>query len=246
LIRIEFANASDIFGTDDVDADGVPDAFALELVEYGACNDDESRTALVTATRAAYVLNLMSIDDAIAAENGSKQLILAQYRHVLAALGVIGVESRLAIAALADELEAGDLVSVTCDGALCMPQPSSGANLRAAFLDFEAKAPNEPYAGDGDYDADGESNEDEYDAVIAAGGGLAAFIEAATTAPAEEGEGEGDSEGDTDGNGDEPGGCAATSLPPFAWPSLTLLFIVGIVIAALVRHGRARKPQPAR
>jgi hypothetical protein len=168
-------------GAEDLDDDGLPDRASLALVREVACNPD-APVPLATATTTAYEANLALFD----AETGTAGL--ESFREAIAVLMLTNASTEAsvkAVLALADPpfTLLADYTQVTCSAGVCMPAPTRNTAATGEFLDFEAapRAPDEPYAADGDLDGDGVSNLTEYNNIVAQGGSLESFVIAATS-----------------------------------------------------------------
>ena len=127
----------------DIAGDGLPAEFVLALIEVAGCSADGD-AALRAATRMAYATNLAAIDAL-----GTKQVGVATYNRLVAALSASGAAMQVALQALTTEdLPIG---SETEDGELeiVMGMDDMGNMF-------------ERFSGTGDFDGDGSSNAGEF------------------------------------------------------------------------------------
>ena len=116
-----------------------------------------------------------------------------------------------------------DYLSVGCINGDCLPDAIKSGDDR--FLVFEKGFPVEPYDGAGDLDEDGVTNATEFQNVVNAGGGVPAFVAAATDPT-------------LDGTEDAPrGGCAAAPSHNAAPGGSSILMLV---VALLLSRQRKK------
>lgn len=173
MINAELPDLIAVLGinSSDFDGDDVPENATLALIRGVACFHQENAQtdtlletlaafdALSEAAQAAYDLNLAALD----AEPNAAEL--AAFREVIAVLMFVSVATQDALeAALADSGMplSGFYEVVTCDATdSCLPAALPGKE-GYEVLGGVAKAPNEPYSGSGDPDADTFTNADEF------------------------------------------------------------------------------------
>ena len=177
----------------DFDGDGLPEEFALALVE-AACSL-QGDNSLRIATMNAFQINLTALSGE---EDFSR---LHPYRHGLGALMLVSEDTQNTLELTL--LDAGIALTgvyetVRESGGVFMPSAVQGSSLAQAYeiFDESLKSASEPYSATGDFDGDGWSNLSEYMAfVVDTGGGIESFVNAATdaaiTPSGSEGEGEG-------------------------------------------------------
>jgi len=153
-----FAEAYDLYG--DIDLDGLPELASITLIEEAGCTtlNDSFDEAITNA----YLVNLAG------AETEEEVYISGEwvlYRHALAALQMISSDLGDAVN---EALAPFDVemhfyyTSVSCSGDdVCEPS--------------DARAADEPFSGEGDPDADGFTNAQEWANVLARGGDVEEF-----------------------------------------------------------------------
>jgi hypothetical protein len=163
--------------TDDLDGDGVPEAFVLQLVRNIACFQADS--SFRDATLNAYDINLTFLE--VEAEAAA----VADHKEILAVLLFLSQDTKAAVLGILDGngiTLTSDYVVVTCDAGTCFP-----AETKDVYMVFDetaegAKALNEPYSASGDLDSDGQSGLQEYQNVMANGGTKEFFARVAAEA----------------------------------------------------------------
>ncbi len=179
-IEREFQDFLADFGitSDDLDSDGIPEEFLLELLKLSACSDESD--GLAAATSSAFRINHTIIKDEDQAAD------LTDYANILATLLLVSQDMQAAITTIVED--AGITLTqsyevVSCDGTgLCLPAKTDGYSLSEAFDAFApgSKSITEPYSGTGDFDGDGIDNLTELDAVLARNGNADDFVDAAS------------------------------------------------------------------
>jgi hypothetical protein len=173
----------------DIDADGLPEEFALALVS-AACSLLDGNS-LRDATMNAFDINLATLsgeDDFVQVES---------FQNAIAALLLISQDTQNAVKLIL--LDSGialgsDYEAVMGSVGIFMPSAVSGLSLAQGYevFDDSQKAVDEPYSATGDFDGDGASNLTEYNAVVIDGGGsVEDFVAAAGDPLVIGGEGEG-------------------------------------------------------
>jgi len=135
----------------DVDADGLPEQWALRLVALILCEDRWPYQLIHDEVYDAYTQNLLTLEQ----ESSSVQ----PYKDVLAALLLISADLKQYFIT---ELGLSGSYTVFSDGGK-----------------INAKSPSEPFSGTGDIDDDGITNADEYTAVATGGGSIETFAQMA-------------------------------------------------------------------
>jgi hypothetical protein len=145
--------------------DGLPDRFQMALVEYSLCHPTsphhEEAMAGFLANRAAFVSDIEDLQGSF--PDLAQLLPLADLFA-----GMMGTS---------------EVMHTTIDAIIRMlTDGSTGLPRLEEYVVFGTgeKAPNEPFSAEGDFDGDGISNITEYDDVMAAGGDVSVFLEAAT------------------------------------------------------------------
>lgn len=146
------------------------------LVEFVVCINDPDDSELVAALLAAVDENLADLEGRPFFAQ-LPESALRTFAFAGAMLDVI--EDIFDREAKAGELPAAGFLKLGCDGTgLCLPRVTANGDIEV----FAADDPHakRPFAPEGDFDGDGATNREEYESVMAAGGSLEEYAEAAT------------------------------------------------------------------
>ena len=179
-IETEFQDFLADFGitSDDLDSDGIPEEFLLELLKLSACSAEPD--GLAAATASAFRINHTIIKDEAQAAD------LTDYANILATLLLVSQDMQATITTIL--ADAGITLTesyqiVSCDAAgLCLPAKIDGYSVSEAFDAFApgSKSITEPYSATGDFDGDGIDNLTELTTVLARNGNADDFVDAAS------------------------------------------------------------------
>ncbi len=164
--------------TDDMDGDGLPDMYAVALVQWVACTGPED--VLWAATENAYAINLLALD----AE--PQAAALAPYRELLAVLMLTSQDVQdSVVAVLAGQGIAlvGTYEVVQTDGlGNYTPKAIPDVPIKENYEVFlgDAKTLAEPFSGTGNLDLDAASNLTEYLNTSQRNGNILDFVLVAT------------------------------------------------------------------
>ena len=160
-------------GTDDLDADELPDSASLALMEAVAC-DPFAAESMNAALFDAYNINLIILDSEADLSVLDGEALAAGIQDVRSLIALLAAGSSSLEAAVVDLLAMSDPPTMLTGDYLAVTSA-------VADCDPAAADPNEPFSAAGDLDGDCTDNLTEYNNVIAQGGVMSDFVIAATS-----------------------------------------------------------------